>query len=265
MRNCDENARWNRNRRWPLMVVFFFLTFSLVPTNATGQARRPRWVTKKVEPVASQSKPTAAKKKASSSVQGQHDAINLTANLVVVPVSVTDALGHPVSDLKTEDFLLEEDGRPQQVIALGEPGETPLELALLFDVSGSVHARFHFQQQAALQFLNQVYKPDNAVSIFSIGLEPNLVQPRTTDREAAMRGLITIEPTKEVTAFLDAVAEAAQYVGRTASPTDRRVLVVISDGEDTNSDTAHSMMCSACSSRTIASSTLSIRAGRRFA
>lgn len=191
---------------------------------------------KKVEPAASQSKPTVARKKASSSAQDQTDAINLTANLVVVPVSVTDALGHSVSDLRTEDFLLEEDGRPQQVIALGEPGETPLELALLFDVSGSVHARFQFQQQAALRFLNQVYKPNDAVSIFSIGLKPKLVQPRTTDREAAMRGLITIEPTKEVTAFLDAVAEAAQYVGSPARQAARRVLVVISDGEDTNSD-----------------------------
>jgi Ca-activated chloride channel family protein len=169
-------------------------------------------------------------------VQDQNDAINLTSNLVVVPVSVTDAMGHPVRNLRVEDFVLEEDGRPQQVIALGEPGETPLDLALLVDVSGSVHARFHFQQQAALRFLHQVYKPRDAVSIFSIRLQPKLVQPRTTNREEAMRGLVAIEPTKEATAFFDAVVEAARYLGSAAGSIARRVLVAISDGEDTNSD-----------------------------
>ncbi|HKQ77047.1 MAG TPA: hypothetical protein VJ810_25350 [Blastocatellia bacterium] len=59
------------------------------------------------------------------------------------------------------------------MVALGEPGKTPVELALLFDVSGSVFQRFQFQQQAASRFLKEALKPNDATSIFTIGLSPN--------------------------------------------------------------------------------------------
>ncbi|MEW6212872.1 MAG: VWA domain-containing protein [Acidobacteriota bacterium] len=158
--------------------------------------------------------------------------IRLSSRLVVVPVSVSDASGRPVRDLKVEDFIIEEEGRRQQIVSLGEPGKTPVEIAILYDVSASIHAQFEFEQQAATRFIKEVLKPADAVSVFSIGVTPRMIRARTTSGEDAIAGLRSIEPLKEPTAFFDAVVEAALYLGRTADGGSRRALVTISDGEE---------------------------------
>jgi Ca-activated chloride channel family protein len=162
----------------------------------------------------------------------QDEIVRLRSRLVVVPVSTSDELGRPVKDLKPEDFVIEEEGLPQRVVELGEPGKTPVDIALLFDVSGSILSQFTFEQQAAIRFVNQVLKPGDAVSIFSIGTTPKLMQPRTTNEAQAVAGLNAISAAREPTAFYDSVVDAAEYLGQHADAGSRRVLVVISDGEE---------------------------------
>jgi Ca-activated chloride channel family protein len=179
---------------------------------------------------------SSPQKPVSNPPQDQDEAIRLTSRLVAVPISASDGLGNPVRDLKAQDFTIEESGKPQTVISLGEPGKVPTEIALLFDVSGSVQGQFSFEQQAAVRFIKQVLKPGDAVSVFSIGTKPKLVKSRTANGEEATDGLMSIVPVREPTAFFDTVVEAAQYVGKTADPGSRRVLVVISDGEENYSE-----------------------------
>ncbi|MGH9834973.1 MAG: VWA domain-containing protein [Blastocatellia bacterium] len=162
--------------------------------------------------------------------------IRIDTNLVAVPVSVTDAQGNPVRNLTAEDFKLEEEGVAQQVQTLGEPGKTPIELVLLFDVSRSVRNRFDFEREAAGRFLRGVFKPGDAVSVFSIGTAPKLSIQRTSSVEQAIAGTAAIEPTEEATAFFDTVVRAARHLDDNANPGSRRVMVVLSDGEDTNSE-----------------------------
>jgi Ca-activated chloride channel family protein len=164
--------------------------------------------------------------------QDKDDAIRLSSRLVLVPVSASDASGQPVKDLKVEDIVIEEEGRPQRVVALGEPGKTPVEIALLFDVSGSLYGQFAFEQEAAVQFIRRVLKPGDAVSVFSIGLTPKMVKGRTTNGEEAIAGVMSLGPLKEATAFFDSLVEAALYLNKTADTGSLRVLVVISDGEE---------------------------------
>jgi VWFA-related protein len=152
-----------------------------------------------------------------------------------VPVSASDAAGRPVKDLTSSDIVIEEDGRAQQVVSLGKPGETPLEIAILVDVSGSTRKQFGFEQKAAVQFLGDILKARDAVSLFSIGLTPHLVKARTSSRDEAIAALTSITPSDEPTAFFDSVVEAGLYLDKTADPGARRVLVVISDGEENNS------------------------------
>src|SRR5262249_53551186 len=135
--------------------------------------------------------------------------IRINTNLVAVPVSITDEQGNPIRNLRAEDFLLEEEGAPQQIQTLGEPGKTPLELALLFDVSRSVRNRFDFERQAAGRFLREVLKTGDAVSVFSIGSTPKLSIPRTNNVDQAIAATNAIEPTEEATAFFDTVVRAA--------------------------------------------------------
>lgn len=226
------------------------IALTVTPTiNAIGQVSRERSV---VTPAAADpQKPTTqptqkptpkptptpeAPKKAEPQQEEPGEVLRIESKLVAVPVSVTDPKGEPIRGLKPEDFQLEEEGRLQQLIALGDPGQTPVELSLVFDVSGSVYERFKFQQDAAARFLKQVMKPKDFVSVFAIGLYSKMMIGRTNDVNTALSGLMSMTPTKEGTAFFDTVGDAAKYIGKTADPGTRHVIVVISDGEDNNSD-----------------------------
>ncbi len=112
--------------------------------------------------------------------------------------------------------MIEEEGQPQQVVSLGEPGKTPVEIALLFDLSGSTHGQFAFEQQAAIRFIKEVLKPSDAISLFSIGITPKMVRARATGGQEAIAGLMAMAPMKEPTAFFDSVSTAAHYLNKTS-------------------------------------------------
>src|SRR5215813_866600 len=75
----------------------------------------------------------------------QDEPIHLTSRLVLVPLSASDKRGNPVRDLTASDLVIEEQGKPQSIVSLGEPGKVPTEIAMLFDVSGSIHGQFAFE------------------------------------------------------------------------------------------------------------------------
>jgi Ca-activated chloride channel homolog len=160
------------------------------------------------------------------------DVVRVTSNLIAVPVSVTDASGQPVLGLTANEFRIEEDGRSQQITQLGDPEQVPLDIALLIDVSASVEARFAFEQKAAADFLRQVMKPGDRAAVFAIGESPRLVQP-LANADIASRQLMTIKSTRGFTAFFDTILAAQKYLDRNSSQGRRRVIVVLSDGDDT--------------------------------
>jgi Ca-activated chloride channel family protein len=161
--------------------------------------------------------------------------IRVDSNLVTVPVSITDAKGNIVTDLRLEDFLVEENGRIESIAKVVKPGETSLDLALLLDVSGSVQPRFAFERDAAAGFLRKVLKPGDQVMILSIGHVPRVVQPKTTDFETAISRILAAPGSKSSTAFFDSVIEAALLLRKSGDPERRRVQVALTDGEDNNS------------------------------
>src|SRR5689334_23199002 len=161
-----------RNRFWPALVfpvlAFFFLGFALlIPSTSAQKIKQlpppppvPRY----------QPKPTP------TPAPIEYDVVRVTSNLVGVPVSVTDAQGQPVRDLKPGDFRIEEDGKQQEIAQLGDPEQVPLDIALLIDVSSSVVARFDFEREAASRFLERVLKPEDRATIFAIDETPKLIQ-----------------------------------------------------------------------------------------
>jgi len=163
------------------------------------------------------------------------DVIRVSSNLVMVPVSVVDAKGEPVRGLQVPDFRLDEEGREQQITDLGNPDEVPLDIAILFDVSSSVSQKgfFSFQQRAAASFLKQVLKPVDRAAVFTITDQPTLMSPLVS-AETAARELVTIPAaTSPVpTAFYDTVMAAAKYLITNSAERHRRVILVISDGDD---------------------------------
>lgn len=167
------------------------------------------------------------------------EVVRVNSNLVMVPVSVTDAKGEPVHGLQIGDFRLEEEGRAQEITEIGNPDQIPLDIAILFDVSSSVSQKgfFSFQQQAAASFLRQVLKPVDRAAVFTIGAQPKLVSPLASSEVAAAKLLTIPAATVSVsTSFYDSVVAAAKYLEENAPARRRRVIVVISDGDDTSSD-----------------------------
>ena len=167
----------------------------------------------------------------------QIEVIRTTSNLVMVPVSVVDRDGQAVQGLTKEDFRLQEEGKQEEITGIGNPEEVPLAIALLFDISSSVSQKgfFQFQQNAAAAFLKQVMKPNDRAAIFTIASQPSMVQPLSTSQEAAAK-VLTIPPATSsvATAFYDTVTAAAKYL-ETAPSQYRRVIIVLSDGDDNNS------------------------------
>jgi len=168
-------------------------------------------------------------------VDDSDDVIKISSRLVIVPVSVLDASGQPVLGLKAQDFRVAEENKTQQIEQVSNAEKIPLEIVLLFDVSASTDAMFKFEQETAAQFLQDVMKPDDRATIFSIGSAPRLVQARDAADKSAI-AVKSIQPTKSFTAFYDSVAAAAEYLQKNSPQGRRKVVVVISDGEDTNSE-----------------------------
>lgn len=163
------------------------------------------------------------------------DVIKVNSNLVMVPVSVVDAMGQPVHGLQVNDFHLDEEGRPQRIVEIGNPDQVPLDIALLFDVSSSVSNKgfFAFQQKAAAAFLKQVLKPADRAAVFTITDQPRLIEPLASAEIAAARLLTILAATSPVpTAFYDTVVAAAKYLNEKSADRHRRVILVISDGDD---------------------------------
>jgi Ca-activated chloride channel family protein len=163
------------------------------------------------------------------------EVIRVSSNLVMVPVSVVNAQGEPVRGLQVGDFRLDEEGRTQEITEIGNPDEVPLDIAILFDVSSSVSQKgfFLFQQQAAASFLKQVLKPVDRAAVFTISDQPTLVSPLASAETAAAKLLTIPAATSPVpTAFYDTVITAAKYLVEKSADRHRRVIVVISDGDD---------------------------------
>ncbi len=167
------------------------------------------------------------------------EVIKVSSNLVMVPVSVVDARGQAIKGLQAKDFRLDEEGRTQQIVEIGNPDEVPLDIAILFDISSSTSQKgfFLFQQRAAASFLKQVLKPADRAAIFTIANQPALVTPLVSADIAAAKMLTIPAATTPVpTAFYDTVIKAAKYLVENAADRHRLVILVISDGEDNFSD-----------------------------
>ena len=165
------------------------------------------------------------------------EVIRVTSNLVVVPTSVVDAAGNPVQNLKPADFRLEEEGRAQEIAEVGTAEQVPLDIALVFDVSSSTFKNFDFMKQAAAGFLRQVMKPTDRAAVFTIGERPQLLQPLASADDTARKVATVPAAAKPTgTAFYDTVMVAAKYLADNAAGKNRRVILVITDGEDNFSD-----------------------------
>jgi VWFA-related protein len=164
--------------------------------------------------------------------------IRRTVNEVNVVFTVTDRHGRYVKDLKRGDFSVIDDSKPaQEIRSFHNETDLPLQVGLLIDASNSVRDRFKFEQESAIEFLNQTVRPryDKA---FVIGFDvtPEVTQDFTDNTEALSRGVRGLRPGGG-TAMYDALYFACRdklLKAQQSGPT-RRAVILLSDGDDNQS------------------------------
>jgi Ca-activated chloride channel family protein len=166
--------------------------------------------------------------------QSSEKPLRVDVDLVLVPVSVTDAMNRPVAALQKEDFALYE-GEKRQEIRYFFEDEEPLSIALLLDVSKSMSNKIDTEREALEDFFNNANSADEYFAI-TFSDRPRLVASSTSSIEDIQRHLTLAEPGGP-TAMLDAIYLAEDQL-RTAKYK-RRAIVIFSDGGDNVSHHSH--------------------------
>jgi len=157
--------------------------------------------------------------------------LRVDANLVLIPVTVTDPFNRFVTGLDKENFKILED-KKEQVITAFSSEDAPLSVGVIFDCSGSMGAKLEKSRLAVTQFF-KTSNPEDEFFLVQFSDSADLVQPFTRNLED-IQNRLTFTQSKGRTALLDAI-----YLGlhemKGKARNARKALLVISDGGDNNS------------------------------
>jgi len=168
-----------------------------------------------------------------ASADAQRFVFRTGVDLINVTATVTDARGRFVPGLTRDDFTIYEDGEEVEVTQFSNE-RVPVSLGIALDTSGSMEGRKMDAARTALdRFLYDLLAPDDEIFLYEFNYTPELLQDWTADRDRLSRALRGIRP-RGGTAMYDAVAESLPRVAEGQHR--KKALLVISDGNDTNSE-----------------------------
>lgn len=151
-------------------------------------------------------------------------------NLVELPVSVFDAAGTSIVDLKEADFQILEDGKPKKIATFGFSDNLPLSLGVLLDHSGSMEPRIEQARRAAVDFFAQIMRPGDRAFFGGFAWEASDLSPFVSEPASLKLQVLETPAPEGGTALYDAVVTALY---RFRSVEGRKALVLVTDGEDT--------------------------------
>ena len=161
------------------------------------------------------------------------EVVKVPSALVPIPASVFTAKGLSVTNLSLSDFELKIDGKPAEISEVYR-AETPIRLAMLFDNSSSVLTAREFEKDAAVKFFRRIVRPEkDLAALYSVSTVTRLEQPFTKNVSSLTYAIEMFPIPSGATALLDGIELAADYLGEVEG---RRVMVIVSDGDDTASD-----------------------------
>ncbi len=161
--------------------------------------------------------------------------LHVDVKLVNVFVNVIDQNGGIAAGLTREDFALLEDGRPQQIAVFERQSKLPLNLILAVDTSVSVRKDMTEEADAARRFAHALLRSQDQMSLMQFATNVRELTPFTNKVSEIDRGLDQLHG-DWATALYDAICLAsARLGGLDGKEAGRKVLVVISDGDDTAS------------------------------
>ena len=163
-------------------------------------------------------------------------------NLVDVLFSVVSKREKLVTDLTRDDFKVFDDNAPQEIASFSQPTDLPLRIGMVLDTSNSIRDRLKFEQDAAIDFLfNAIRRERDQAFLMTFDDGPEIIKGFTGD-SGDLRDTILKQRAGGGTALYDAIyAASEQLLNKSPLPAGpnsdvRRVLVVISDGDDNSSN-----------------------------
>jgi VWFA-related protein len=179
---------------------------------------------------------SAQKPKPSPTPTPDDQTVKVAIRRVRLPITVTDKKGQFVPGLTKNDFTILEDRVPQSIETFSDDlsQTTPLYVAVLMDTSPSTAGKLKFQQESAMNFIQTVIKPRKDRVLFAtFDDEINLRQDFTDKLDLLDKAVYSVKQMGKQTALFDAIWQFCDEKMR--SVPGRRVLLVVSDGEDTYS------------------------------
>jgi Ca-activated chloride channel homolog len=169
--------------------------------------------------------------------QGSRPIFRGGVDIVPLSVTVTDADRRYVGDLARDDFVVLEEGMPQNVVFFRKT-DVPLALALLIDTSASMEQALATAQEAAIGFARQL-GPADVATVIDFDSRVQVLADFTSDRgalEDAVRRTVAGGSTSLYNAIYIALKELSRIkLEDEKQGLRRRAIVMLSDGEDTSS------------------------------
>ncbi len=165
-------------------------------------------------------------------VQSPNPFDRVDVQLVELYASVRDRQGRFVTGLTLEDFRVLEDGAPQQIRRFDTVENLAINVALLMDVSSSMRKKIGVATRSAQRFFETVLTPRDSASLLTFNNDIRQVVPFTHDALALHRGVSGFRAWG-TTRLFDGVVYAVQSFGGLEG---KRALVLLSDGQDVDSD-----------------------------
>ena len=162
--------------------------------------------------------------------------ISVEVTRVSMAYSVTDKKGRFVTGFSKEDFEVTENGRPQTIAEFTAEPTLPLRVAVLIDTSNSIRERFKFEQEAASQFLDEILRTTQDKAMV-VSFDSSVQTPcdLTSNTDKLSSAVHELRPGGG-TAMYDALKYASDRLGQEQpSYQFRRLIVIVSDGEDNQS------------------------------
>jgi Ca-activated chloride channel family protein len=168
--------------------------------------------------------------------------ISVNVNLVEVLFSVVTKHEKLVTDLNRENFKVFDDGAQQEITDFSQPTDLPLRIGMVLDTSNSIRERLKFEQDAAIDFIfNALRRGKDQAFLMTFDDGPQIIKDFTGDT-GDIRDTILKQRAGGGTSLYDAVYAASNHLLKNSplppgpNPDVRRVLVVISDGDDNSSN-----------------------------
>ncbi len=161
--------------------------------------------------------------------------IHRTVNEVNVVFTVTDKHNRYIKDLSKNDFkVIDDEKAVDDIRSFRRETDLPLQVGLLIDASNSIRDRFKFEQESAIEFLNQTIRPKyDQAFVVGFDTEFEVTQDFTDSTEALSKGVRALRPGGG-TAMYDAIYRTCREKLLKSAQTSevRRAIILVSDGED---------------------------------